>query len=114
MAIKAPTAPTPPTPPCVPGVTLKDGGTTQETNIPKDKQQTGDEQAEAQARQAVERSPQRHPQRQARVRFGTQRSVHAGKRHEQQERCLHHVGYTVVSLSEHICIERNEKKDQKL
>ena len=55
MAIKAPTAPTPPTPPSVPGVTLKDGGTTQETNIPKDKQQTGDEQAEAQARQAVAR-----------------------------------------------------------
>ena len=55
MAVKAPTAPTPPTPPSVPGVTLQDGGTAQETNIPKDRQQTGDEQAEAQARQAVAR-----------------------------------------------------------
>ncbi len=55
MAVKAPTAPTPPTPPSVPGVTLKDGGTAQETNIPHDKQQTGDEQAEEQARQAVAR-----------------------------------------------------------
>ena len=55
MAVKAPTAPVPPTPPSVPGVTLKDGGTAQETNIPHDKQQTGDEQAEAQARQAVAR-----------------------------------------------------------
>ena len=55
MAIKAPTAPTPPTPPSVPGVTLNEGGTAQETNVPRDRQQTGDEQAEAQARQAVAR-----------------------------------------------------------
>ena len=55
MAVKAPTAPTPPTPPSVPGVTLKDGGTAQETNVPQDKQQTGDEQQESQARQAVAR-----------------------------------------------------------
>jgi hypothetical protein len=34
---------------------LKDGGTAQETNVPHDKQQTSDEQAEAQARQAVAR-----------------------------------------------------------
>lgn len=55
MAIKAPTAPTPPTPPSVPGVTLKDGGTAQETNVPRDKQQTSDQQHEEQARQAVAR-----------------------------------------------------------
>ena len=55
MAVKAPIAPTPPVPPSVPGVTLQDGGTAQETNIPQDRQQTGDEQAEAQARQAVAR-----------------------------------------------------------
>ena len=47
MAVKAPIAPTPPVPPSVPGVTLQDGGTAQETNIPQDRQQTGDEQAEA-------------------------------------------------------------------
>ena len=53
MAVKAPTAPTPPTPPSVPGVTLKDGGTAQETNVPRDKHQTGDERLEDQARQSV-------------------------------------------------------------
>lgn len=55
MAVKAPTAPTPPTPPSVPGVTLKEGGTARETNVPQDRQQTGDEQQENQARQAVAR-----------------------------------------------------------
>lgn len=53
MAVKAPTAPVPPTPPTVPGVTLKEGGTAQETNVPRDKHQTGEEQREDQARQSV-------------------------------------------------------------
>ncbi|SFW30539.1 hypothetical protein [Selenomonas ruminantium] len=53
MAVKAPMAPVPPTPPSVPGVTLKDGGTAQETNVPRDKHQTGEEQLEDQARQSV-------------------------------------------------------------
>lgn len=55
MAVKAPTAPVPPTPPTVPGVTLKEGGTAQETNVPRDKQQTNDERLEDQARQSVAR-----------------------------------------------------------
>lgn len=55
MAVKAPTAPVPPTPPTVPGVTMKEGGTAQETNVPRDKHQTNDERLEDQARQSVAR-----------------------------------------------------------
>lgn len=53
MAVKAPTAPTPPTPPSVPGVSLKEGGSVQESTVPHDKQQTHDERTEEQARQSV-------------------------------------------------------------
>lgn len=53
MAVKAPAAPTPPTPPSVPGVTLKEGGSVQESTVPHDKQQTHDERTEDQARQSV-------------------------------------------------------------
>lgn len=55
MAVKAPTAPVPPVPPSVPGVTMQQGGTAQESNVPRDKQQTNDQRLEDQARQAVAR-----------------------------------------------------------
>ncbi|SHK49091.1 hypothetical protein SAMN05216582_105118 [Selenomonas ruminantium] len=53
MAVKAPVAPVPPTPPAVPGGTLQNGGSVQESTVPKDKTQTHDERTEDQARQSV-------------------------------------------------------------
>lgn len=53
MAVQKPVAPTPPTPPSVPGVTLQEGGTVRDSNVPQNIKQNNDERQEAQARQAV-------------------------------------------------------------
>ena len=53
MAVQAPVAPTPPTPPSVPGVTLQDGGTVRDSNVPQNIKQSNDERLESQARQSV-------------------------------------------------------------
>ena len=53
MAVQKPVAPTPPVPPSVPQVTLQEGGTARESNVPQNIQQNNDERLEAQARQSV-------------------------------------------------------------
>ncbi|MBQ2088392.1 MAG: hypothetical protein II470_10030 [Selenomonas sp.] len=53
MAVQKPVAPTPPTPPSVPGVTLQEGGTVRDSNVPQNIKQNNDERQESQARQAV-------------------------------------------------------------